>query len=146
MRNFLFCAVSTHFMHLVSFSFTAWKVSVLRVFLVRIFPHLEWIRIWIASLRIWSKCGKMETRKTPNTDTFHQVILPPNKGSRKIPIYVDRVSVLITLNKCFRGGFKPIKKSFFAKMVDGFYFFKNLHLRCLARLEIRLCVWPRGCL
>ena len=36
---------------------TAWKVSVFGVFLVRIFPHVDWIR----------------TTKTPNTDTFHAV-------------------------------------------------------------------------
>ena len=36
---------------------TAWKGSVFGVFLVRIFPHLDWIR----------------TRKTSNTDTFHAV-------------------------------------------------------------------------
>ena len=67
--------------------FTAWKVSVARVFLVRIFPHSDWMRrersIFPAfglnagrcgvSLRIQSKCGKMRTRKTPNTDTFHVV-------------------------------------------------------------------------
>ena len=38
--------------------YTAWKVSVFRIFLVSIFPRLNWIRI----------------RKTPNTDTFHAVI------------------------------------------------------------------------
>ena len=38
---------------------TAWKVSVFGVFMVRIFPHSDWIR----------------TRKTLNTDTFHAVEL-----------------------------------------------------------------------
>ena len=38
-------------------SSTAWKVFLFGVFLVRIFPHLGWIR----------------TRKIPNTDTFHAV-------------------------------------------------------------------------
>ena len=36
---------------------TAWKASVFGVFLVRIVPHLDWIR----------------TRKTPNTDSFNAV-------------------------------------------------------------------------
>ena len=36
---------------------TAWKVSVFGLFLVR----------------IRSECGKIRTRKTPNTDTFHAV-------------------------------------------------------------------------
>ena len=44
---------------------TAWKVSVLGVFLVHIFPHSEWI--------IQSECGEIRTRKTPNTGTFHAV-------------------------------------------------------------------------
>ena len=39
-------------------SFTAWKESVFGVFLVRMFLHLDWMR----------------TRKSPNTDTFHEVI------------------------------------------------------------------------
>ena len=43
-----------------STSVTAWKVSTFAVFLVRIFPHSDWIR-------------KIRTRRTPNTDTFHAV-------------------------------------------------------------------------
>ena len=45
-----------------SIHYTAWKVSVLGVFLVRFFPHLE------------SECGIIRTRKTLNTDTFCTVI------------------------------------------------------------------------
>ena len=40
-------------------------MSIFGNFLVRIFPHL---------LRIHSKCGKIRTRKTPNTDNIHAVI------------------------------------------------------------------------
>ena len=47
---------------------TGWKISVFRVFLVRIFPHLDWI------FRIQSECGKIRTRKIPETDTFQSVI------------------------------------------------------------------------
>ena len=46
---------------------TAWKVSVLGVFLIYILPHLDWI------CHIQSECGKIQTRKTPSTDTFHAV-------------------------------------------------------------------------
>ena len=46
-------------------SFTAGKVSVFGVFLVRIFRHSGWIR-----RDIWFECEKIRTRKTPNTDTF----------------------------------------------------------------------------
>ena len=38
---------------------TAWKLSKYRVFLVRIFPHLDWIRV---SVRIQSECRKIRTR------------------------------------------------------------------------------------
>ena len=31
--------------------------------------------IYSLNLRIQSKCGKIRTRKTPNTDTFHAVML-----------------------------------------------------------------------
>ena len=41
------------------------KVSVFGVSLVRIFPHSDSV-----SLRIQFKCGKIRTRKTPNTDTL----------------------------------------------------------------------------
>ena len=58
---------------------TAWKMSVLRVFLVRVFPHLDWIRRDTErySLRFQSECGKIWTRKTPNTDTFYAVLDTP---------------------------------------------------------------------
>ena len=52
---------------------TAGKVSAFGIFIVRIFPHLDQIRrdTKYLSLRIQSECGKIRTRKTPNTDTFH---------------------------------------------------------------------------
>ena len=40
-----------------------------------IFPHTDWIRreyLFVFSLNS-GKCGKMRTRITPNTDTFHAV-------------------------------------------------------------------------
>ena len=47
---------------------TAWKVSVVGVFLVRIFPHWENIR----NSGEWGKTV-MRYRKTPNTNTFYAV-------------------------------------------------------------------------
>ena len=55
----------------------AWKVSVFGVFPVRIFSHSDWILGYFLSLRIQSKCGKVQTRKTPNPGTFHAVISSP---------------------------------------------------------------------
>ena len=52
-------------------SYTVWKMSVFGVFLVRIFPHSYWIRIDTESIQ--SECGKIRTRKCPNTGTFHAV-------------------------------------------------------------------------
>ena len=49
--------------------FTAWKVSVFGVILVRIFLNSDWV-----SLRIQSECRKAQIRITPNTDTFYTVI------------------------------------------------------------------------
>ena len=54
-------------------------MSVFRVFLVSIFPHLDWI-----FLRIQSECRKIQTRKTPNTDTFHAVLCTLNFGIMKL--------------------------------------------------------------
>ena len=47
---------------------TAWKVSVFGVFLVHIFSHLDWF--------IQFEWGKIRIRKTPNTDTFQEVLQP----------------------------------------------------------------------
>ena len=63
----------THFRPLF-YIYTSWKVSVFGVFLVLVFPHSDWIRRETVSLRIQSKCGKIQTRKTSNTDTFHVMI------------------------------------------------------------------------
>ena len=54
--------------------YTAWKMSLFGVFLVRIFPHFG----YSVSLQIQSKSRKIRTRKTPNTDTFHAVVLKQN--------------------------------------------------------------------
>ena len=78
---------------------TEWKVYVFGVFLVRIFQHSDWmlrdtpysVRIQFVSCRIQSECGKMRTRKTSNTDTFHAVsvksvfkILSESKMDREV--------------------------------------------------------------
>ena len=54
--------------------YTAWKVSVFGVLLVRTFPHLAEYSHSV-SLRIQSECGKIRTRKTPNKDTFLAVLM-----------------------------------------------------------------------
>ena len=57
------------------FTFSAWKVSAFGVSLVRIFSAFGLnTEKYGVSLRIQSECGKIRTRKTPNTDTFHAVI------------------------------------------------------------------------
>ena len=63
---------------LTHFSNTAWKVSVLGVILVRVFPHSNWVslRIQSKSFRIKSECGKIQTRITPNTGNFYAVKVP----------------------------------------------------------------------
>ena len=61
---------------------TTWKVSLLGVFLVRTFPHADWTRrdrsisLYLSNKQTnkQPKCGKIRTRKTPNTDTFHAVL------------------------------------------------------------------------
>ena len=55
-------------------NFTAWKVYVFGVFLVRIFPYSDWIQRDTPHLSPFSRnAGKIRTRKNPNTDTFHEV-------------------------------------------------------------------------
>ena len=56
-------------------SVTAWKLSVFEVFLALIFPHSDWMQRdtlrYSVFLRILYECGKIRTRNTLNTDTFH---------------------------------------------------------------------------
>ena len=50
---------------------TASKVAIFRVFLVRIFPHLDWIRCYLLRKSLYSvRMPGKKTRKTPNTLTF----------------------------------------------------------------------------
>ena len=44
-----------------------------KLYLIVIHCHLEFF--WSVFPRTWTECGKIETRKTPNTDSFHAVIL-----------------------------------------------------------------------
>ena len=85
-------------------SFTAWKGSVFGVNLDRIFPHSDWIRRYgphfcsfelnmerySIPLRILSEWGKIQTRMTPNTDTFYAVV-----GS------IDLMEILIYYNESY---------------------------------------------
>ena len=71
---------------------TAWRVSVFGVSLA------VFSRIWTEyrekrSVSVQSECGKMRTRKTPNTDTFHavSVILKNTKS-------IENSSLLIAIN------------------------------------------------
>ena len=103
MENLIFCAIDT-----------TWKVSVFGVFLVSIFPHLDWIRrdteyltVFSLSHRIQSECGKIWTRKTPNTDTFDAVRcrdtnnLPHNDVSEYKRILFFNLEILILANVNF---------------------------------------------
>ena len=73
----------------------AWKVFVFGLFLIRIF---QLSKRYSVSLRIQSKCGKIQNRKTPNTDTFHAVLrfflfhfIQANKSIRELldVVYCD---------------------------------------------------------
>ena len=50
-------------------SYFVLKVSLFGVFLVRIFPNLDWI--WRDTEYFWGKIG---TKKPPNMDIFHVVL------------------------------------------------------------------------
>ena len=59
---------------------TAWKVSVFGVFLVRIFPHSDWIRI--RKLRIWTlftKCSFIINVMTISFKTAVKAVIFPKK-------------------------------------------------------------------
>ena len=54
--------------------YTARKVSIFGAFLVRIFPHSDWIRRDTKYLSVFSPKAEIRNKKNPNTDTFHAVI------------------------------------------------------------------------
>ena len=85
MKNFIFCAVSTHFMQLVSF-YTLREKCPYSAFSGAYFPlfGLNTERYSVC-LPIQSEFGKMWIRKTPNTDFFHAVILPRIKTVKQYP-------------------------------------------------------------
>ena len=54
----------------------AWKVSNREFFLVRIFPHSDWIWRGTPYLSVFSpNAGKYGPEKTPYLDTFHVIIV-----------------------------------------------------------------------
>ena len=61
---------------------TAWKMSVFGVFLVRVLPHLDWIR----------------TRKTPNMGTFPVVLVMKNSLKNNS---IEKIKTLILSKRWF---------------------------------------------
>lgn len=53
-----------------SINFSAWKVCIFRVFLVRMSLYLNWIRRYLVTFRIQSEWRRIQTRNTPNADTL----------------------------------------------------------------------------
>ena len=84
---------------------TAWKVSVFRVILVHIFQAFSRIRTEYGEIRRTSispysvqmreNAGKMRTRITLNTDTFHAVTITTVWVKKKLPV------TLLFLQKCY---------------------------------------------
>ena len=76
-------------------------MSVFGVILVRIFPDSDWKQR--VSLRIQSECGKMPTRVTPNTDTFHAVYVWSNffiiVNLNHIPVYISMADQYLSISK-----------------------------------------------
>ena len=60
-------------MHVTLVSYITWEVSLFGVFLVRLFPHLDWIRKCTPYFSYSVQMRKNPDQKAPNTDTFHEV-------------------------------------------------------------------------
>ena len=71
---------------------TAWIVPVFEVFLVPFFQHLD---------HIFPECGKIRTRKTPNTDIFHAVSYSdnPNIPSSHLDLLTTKFDYIVLLVK-----------------------------------------------
>ena len=79
--------------HMVSLLIgTAWKASRYGVFLVRIFPHSDWIWRDTEHLSVFSpNAGKYGPEKTPYLDSFHIMRASRNLEIRLLLCWVGRV-------------------------------------------------------
>ena len=76
--------------------FTAWKVLKYGFFLIRIFPHFDWIRRDTPYLSVFSpNVGKDEPEKTPYLDTFHAVVFFNPSGT---VTHKSKISYLILVH------------------------------------------------
>ena len=102
-------------LNLRSLNWTAWKVSEFGVILVRIFPHLDWIRRH-------SECGKVRIRRTPHTDSFYAVLVSVMESTFKYGFEVKSF--------CWLPVFKPFE--------PGVAFhIENNHLHCKCNIELK---------
>ena len=84
-----------------STNITAYKVSKYGVFSGPYFPAFELnMEIYEVNLRTQSKCGKIETRKTPYLDTFHAVYVPVKSILLEQHCTKNEVSIKDFFNKC----------------------------------------------
>ena len=75
-----------------SLNITAWKVSKYGIFLVHIFPLLDWYYRSVFS----QNAGKYGPEKTPYLDTFHAVDF--NETLNKLPNYDHKVLMKLKRN------------------------------------------------
>ena len=121
---------------------TTWKMSVFGVFLVRIFPHTDWMQMdtphlslfnpdrYSISLRIQSGVGKIRTGKTPNTETFYAVhFILPNVSQCPFLILKSDVSIQNWKVYNFLNFLKFSSRNIFVtKHNIGLYFPAKIHL------------------
>ena len=96
-------------------------------FLVRIFPHSKWIRRdteYSVSLHNDSKCGKIRTRETLNTDTFTQCGVFDFCTS----LYLDLIQQFTRNLQKIRNGKTRYQNLFYFAIKNGIFmvkFFRN---------------------
>ena len=82
---------------------TVWKVSKYRVFLVRIFPHSDWIRRDTKYLSAFSRnAEKYGPEKTPYLGTFHAVSVLHRALFIMHCSYLILLNIMKRLSKTFR--------------------------------------------
>ena len=82
----------------------AWKVSKFGIFLARIFWHSDWIRRNTGEILLISRYYvQMRTRKTPNMDTFHAMLIVDQKLKKRIyRLWKGNDKILILQSARFR--------------------------------------------
>ena len=99
-------------------------------FLIRIFPHLDWIRRDTEYLSVFSpNAGKYEPEKTPYLNTFHAVLTSFRKSELNDPIPKKGITDGRTYVQADPNSSDPLAERGFQKSLTFVRFFKQIFVQ-----------------